>query len=63
METWDGDDMDQLVRPQRLEIWDNKHVQVTHDESTFYSNDGRDEFWMEEGDSWLKKKKDKAAQL
>ena len=43
--------MDVLVED-KVEVWDNKHVQVTHDESTFYSNDGndgREEFWVEEG--------------
>ncbi|CCI11649.1 unnamed protein product [Albugo candida] len=39
-----------------MEVWDNKYVHVTQDESTFYSSDGREEFRVEEGDSWIRKK-------
>ncbi|KAG5462694.1 MAG: hypothetical protein BJ554DRAFT_4024, partial [Olpidium bornovanus] len=44
MDDYTGDDMEVTVSPQ-LRIWENKHVLVTHDESTFYS------MWLEDGES------------
>ena len=55
MDEWTGEEMDMLVEG-KVEVWDNKHVHVTQDESTFYSNDGKEDFWVEEGDSWIRKK-------
>lgn len=55
MDTYTGDQMDEVV-PAKLQIWDHKHVLVTHDECTFYSNDSKLSMWMEEGESIIKKK-------
>ena len=55
MDEWTGEEMDMLMED-KVEVRGNKHVHVTHDESTFYSNDGREEFWVEEGDNWIRKK-------
>jgi len=43
-------------REPNLEEGEKKIVQVTHDESCFYSNDGKKELWLEEGEVILRKK-------
>ncbi len=30
---------------------------VTHDECTFYANDGKNDIWLEEGENYIRKKK------
>ena len=50
MDQWTGEEMDVLAEG-KVEVWDNKYVHVTHDEPTFYSNDGWEELWVEEGES------------
>lgn len=50
MDELTGEGMDVLVED-KVEVWENKHVHVTHSKSTFCSNDGKDEFWVEEGDT------------
>lgn len=56
METYDGEDMESVIQPSRLEVWDTRHVLVTHDECIFYSNDAQDSMWLEEGETIIKKK-------
>ena len=55
MVEYEGEHMDIEIMPNRTA---NQHqmVLVTHDESTFYSNDGRKSFWLSKNESALKKK-------
>ena len=46
MDQWTGEEMDVLAEG-KVEVLDNKYVHLTHDESTFYRNDGREELWVE----------------
>ncbi|CAG8808882.1 15560_t:CDS:2, partial [Racocetra fulgida] len=56
MEQYDGDEMENIIPPERLEIWDMRHVLVTHDEVYFYANDDNLSFWVEDKESIIKKK-------
>ena len=47
--------MEEVV-PAELDVGERKHVLVTHDECTFYSNDTKTEMWLEEGESIIRKK-------
>ena len=48
MRNWKGAEMDILVLPD-LPEGTKEIVLITHDESTFYSNEGAITFWMENG--------------
>lgn len=56
MQTYTGDEMETEVPPSRLEVWDDRHVLITHDECIFYSNDAQGSMWLEEGESIIRKK-------
>lgn len=56
MEQYSGDEMEITIPPERLEIWDTRHVLVTHDEAYFYANDDNSSFWLEDNESIIKKK-------
>ncbi|CAG8474592.1 12344_t:CDS:2, partial [Gigaspora rosea] len=56
MEQFDDDDMENVIPPERLEIWDMRHVLVTYDEVYFYANDNNSSFWVENEESIIKKK-------
>ncbi|CAG8849338.1 15166_t:CDS:2, partial [Gigaspora margarita] len=56
MEQYDGDEMENVIPPERLEIWNMRHVLVTHDEVYFYTNDDNSSFWVEDKESIIKKK-------
>ncbi|KAF0556083.1 hypothetical protein F8M41_016288 [Gigaspora margarita] len=56
MEQYDGDEMENVIPPERLEIWDTRHVLVTHDEAYFYANDDNSFVWVEDKESIIKKK-------
>ncbi|CAG8774917.1 22698_t:CDS:2, partial [Gigaspora rosea] len=56
IEQYEGDDMENVIPPERLEIWDTRHVLVTHDEVYFYANDDNSSFWVEDEESIIKKK-------
>ncbi|CAG8616986.1 16706_t:CDS:2, partial [Cetraspora pellucida] len=56
MEQYNGDEMEIVIPPERLEIWDTRHVLVTHDEAYFYANDDNSSFWVEDKESIIKKK-------
>ncbi|CAG8844302.1 39365_t:CDS:2, partial [Gigaspora margarita] len=56
MEQYDRDEMENVIPPERLEIWDMRHVLVTHDEVYFYANDNNSSFWVENKESIIKKK-------
>ena len=45
MRNWKGAEMDILVLPEGIK----EIVLITHDESTFYSNERAITFWMENG--------------
>lgn len=55
MVEYEGEEMDEKIAP-RLREREKKIVWVTHDECTFYSNDGRENFWLEANESIIKKK-------
>ncbi|CAG8513564.1 18471_t:CDS:2, partial [Racocetra persica] len=56
MEQYDGDEMENVIPPEQLEIWDMHHVLVTYDEVYFYANDDNLSFWVEDKESIIKKK-------
>ena len=58
MVTWelDAEGKPQMIYPQDLPLGQRPIVLVTHDESTFDSNDGRRYVWMKEGEPPLRKK-------
>ncbi|CAG8757450.1 5274_t:CDS:1, partial [Cetraspora pellucida] len=56
MEQYDGDEMENVIPPEQLEIWDMCHILVTHDEVYFYANDDNSSFWVEDNESIIKKK-------
>ncbi|CAG8779070.1 43412_t:CDS:2 [Gigaspora margarita] len=56
MEQYDSDEMENVIPPERLEIWDTHHVLVTHDEVYFYANDDNSFVWVEDKESIIKKK-------
>ena len=51
---YEGEEMDAV--PPRLEEGQKKIVFVTHDESTFYANDGKTDLWLKEGENYIRKK-------
>ncbi|CAG8625417.1 25176_t:CDS:2, partial [Gigaspora rosea] len=56
MEQYDGDEMENVIPPERLEIWDTCHVLVTYDKAYFYANDNNSFVWVEDKESIIKKK-------
>ena len=45
-----------VILPPKLEDGKKKIVFVTHDESTFYANDGKNDLWLEDGENYIRKK-------
>ncbi|CAG8772484.1 22301_t:CDS:2, partial [Gigaspora rosea] len=56
MKQYDGDEMENVIPPERLEIWDMRHILVTYNEVYFYANDDNSSFWVEDKESIIKKK-------
>ncbi|CAG8828879.1 13529_t:CDS:2, partial [Racocetra persica] len=56
IEDYNDDEIEIIILPERLEIWDSHHVLVTHDEVYFYANDDNSFFWVENNKSFIKKK-------
>ena len=54
-EFYEGDQEENVLEPVLLE-GEEKVVFVTHDESTFYANDGKNDIWSLEGESSIRKK-------
>lgn len=54
-EFFEGEDMEKVLKPV-LEDGEQQIVFVTHDESTFYANDGKREFWLKEEENYIRKK-------
>ncbi|KAI9492754.1 hypothetical protein BDB00DRAFT_873150 [Zychaea mexicana] len=54
-DTFLGDDMRTVIPPE-LRPGQQKIVFVTHDECTFYANDGKSTLWLQEGENVLRKK-------
>ena len=52
---YQGEEMDCVISPE-LEEGESRIVFVTHDESTFYANDGKDDLWLREGENYIRKK-------
>ena len=52
---YEGADMD-VILPPKLEDGKKKIAFVTHDESTFYANDGKNDLWLEDGENYIRKK-------
>ncbi|KAG2221800.1 hypothetical protein INT45_013296 [Circinella minor] len=55
METYSGDN-EEIVTPPSLHSGQKQIVMVTHDESTFYANDGKQQTRVAEGETVLRKK-------
>ena len=56
---WEGDDMSIEIPPLNALVnqgYMKRVVLVTHDECTFYSNDGVNKFWLQKNESVMKKK-------
>ena len=60
MTTYEGDSMQNAV-PSTLQAGERELVWVTHDECTFYSNDGVNVAWLENDETMLRKKSQGAA--
>ncbi|CAG8855513.1 24430_t:CDS:2, partial [Gigaspora margarita] len=56
MDQYCGDEMEIVILPELLEIWDSRHVMVTHDEVYFYTNDDMSYVWLKDSESVIKKK-------
>ncbi|CAG8768122.1 17997_t:CDS:2, partial [Gigaspora rosea] len=56
MEQYSSNEIEITIPPESLEIWDTRHVLVTHDEVYFYANDDKSFFWLENNESIIKKK-------
>ncbi|CAG8736523.1 18106_t:CDS:2, partial [Gigaspora rosea] len=56
MDQYCGNEMEIVIPPEQLEIWDSRHVMVTHDEVYFYTNDDMLCVWLEDSESMIKKK-------
>lgn len=52
---YEGDQLENVVPP-KLQEGEQKIVFVTHDESTFYANDGKNDLWLQEGENYIRKK-------
>ncbi|CAG8728056.1 15144_t:CDS:2, partial [Gigaspora rosea] len=61
IEQYDGDKMENVIPLECLEIWDTRHVLVTHDEVYFYANDDNLFVWVEDKESIIKKKGQESA--
>ena len=48
--------MEIVVAPPRLQVWDRRHIFVTHDECIFYSNDAKKTMWLEDGEGIIRQK-------
>ena len=55
METYSGE-IEEIVTPPLLHSDQKQIVMVTYDESTFYANDGKQQIWIAEGETVLRKK-------
>ena len=56
MRYYEGDDMDRVVVPPAVQDGAQELVLVTHDESTFYSNDSTSHAWLAQNEHILRKK-------
>ncbi|CAG8857669.1 26593_t:CDS:2, partial [Gigaspora margarita] len=56
MDQYCGDEIEIVIPPELLEIWDSRHVMVTHDKVYFYANDDMSYVWLEDSESVIKKK-------
>lgn len=54
-EFYEGDEMKTILMP-HLGEEEVQFVFVTHDESTFYANDGKNDIWLMDGENYLRKK-------
>lgn len=54
-EFYEGDEEEVVIEPV-LKEGERKVVFVTHDESTFYANDGKNDLWLQQGENYLRKK-------
>ena len=54
-EFYQGDNQEEVLEPV-LNDGEKKIVFVTHDESTFYANDGKSDFWLTSDENYIRKK-------
>ncbi|CAJ0745412.1 1357_t:CDS:2 [Entrophospora sp. SA101] len=55
MPIFEGEEMENIIWP-ALDLYEKIHILVTHDESTFYANDGIKKFWGPQGEQPLRPK-------
>lgn len=55
MDFYNEENLDEILEPV-LQGDESKLVFVTHDECTFYANDGKDDLWLMEGENYIRKK-------
>lgn len=55
MDFYNDENLDEVLEPM-LEEGEEKLVFVTHDECTFYANDGKNDIWLMEGENYIRKK-------
>ncbi|CAG8844546.1 5712_t:CDS:2, partial [Gigaspora margarita] len=56
MEQYSSDEMEITIPPERLKIWNTRHILVTHDKAYFYTNDDNSSFWLKDNEFIIKKK-------
>lgn len=56
MEFYAGENEENVLEIPEWKEGDSKFVFVTHDESTFYANDGKNDPWLLEGENYIRKK-------
>ncbi|KAG0771949.1 hypothetical protein G6F22_016081 [Rhizopus arrhizus] len=56
MDFYSGETEEDVLEPNALPEGERKCVFVTHDESTFYANDGKNDMWLADGENYIRKK-------
>lgn len=56
MEFYTGENEENILEIEGWKEGDKKFVFVTHDESTFYANDGKKDLWLLDGENYIRKK-------
>ncbi|CAG8850526.1 35972_t:CDS:2, partial [Gigaspora margarita] len=56
IEQYSSNEMKITILLERHEIYDTRHVLVTHDKAYFYTNDDNSSFWLKDNESIIKKK-------
>ncbi|CAG8733466.1 3764_t:CDS:1, partial [Racocetra fulgida] len=55
-EQYNSNEIENVIPPEWLEIWNMHDVLVTHNKAYFYTNNDNSFFWIEDKESIIKKK-------